>query len=82
MLQKQFSHILEYDITGESEDGKYKGQKITYTAYPRDHKCFSNLDMKLMNEIEAEFAGTILEILVENESPVQFGQPLFRMNRG
>ena len=38
--------------------------------------------MKLMNEIEAEFAGTILEILVENESPVQFGQPLFRMNRG
>ncbi len=35
--------------------------------------------MKLMNEIEAEMAGTIVEILVDNETPVQFGQPLFRI---
>jgi acetyl-CoA carboxylase biotin carboxyl carrier protein len=35
--------------------------------------------MKLMNQIEAEMAGTIAEILVENEAPVQFGQPLFRI---
>lgn len=35
--------------------------------------------MKLMNEIEAEQAGTIVEILVENGQPVQFGQPLFKM---
>ena len=35
--------------------------------------------MKLMNEIEAEIGGTIAEIMVENESPVQFGQPLFRI---
>ena len=33
--------------------------------------------MKLMNEIEADFAGTILEILVENGQPVEFGEPLF-----
>lgn len=33
--------------------------------------------MKLMNEIEAEFSGTITEILVENETPVEFDQPLF-----
>jgi acetyl-CoA carboxylase biotin carboxyl carrier protein len=33
--------------------------------------------MKLMNEIEAEFSGTIREILVENAQPVEFGQPLF-----
>jgi len=35
--------------------------------------------MKLMNEIEAEFGGTIVEILVENGSPVQFGQALFKI---
>jgi acetyl-CoA carboxylase biotin carboxyl carrier protein len=33
--------------------------------------------MKLMNEIEAEVAGQIVEVLVENAKPVQFGQPLF-----
>jgi acetyl-CoA carboxylase biotin carboxyl carrier protein len=33
--------------------------------------------MKLFNEIKSEFAGTILEILVENAQPVEFGQPLF-----
>lgn len=35
--------------------------------------------MKLMNEIEAEFDGVIKEILVENEQPVEFDQPLFLM---
>ena len=33
--------------------------------------------MKLMNEIESEFAGTVREILVENGQPVEYGQPLF-----
>ncbi len=33
--------------------------------------------MKLLNEIEAGFDGTIREILVENGQPVEFGQPLF-----
>jgi acetyl-CoA carboxylase biotin carboxyl carrier protein len=33
--------------------------------------------MKLMNEIEAEFDGVIKEILVDNEQPVEFDQPLF-----
>ena len=33
--------------------------------------------MKLMNEIESEFDGVIKEILVENEQPVEFDQPLF-----
>lgn len=35
--------------------------------------------MKLMNEIESEFDGTIAEILVENGQPVEYGQPLFRI---
>jgi acetyl-CoA carboxylase biotin carboxyl carrier protein len=33
--------------------------------------------MKLMNEIEAEFSGKVVSILVENGQPVEFGEPLF-----
>jgi acetyl-CoA carboxylase biotin carboxyl carrier protein len=35
--------------------------------------------MKLMNEIEADKAGKVAEILVENGQPVEFGQALFRI---
>lgn len=33
--------------------------------------------MKLMNEIKSEIKGKILEILVDNAEPVEFGQPMF-----
>ena len=33
--------------------------------------------MKLLNEIESDYAGTIKAILVENGQPVEYGQPLF-----
>ena len=33
--------------------------------------------MKLMNEIESETTGKIVQILVENGHPVEYGQPLF-----
>lgn len=36
--------------------------------------------MKLMNEIEAEVSGQVMEILVKNGSPVEYGQPLLRIN--
>jgi len=35
--------------------------------------------MKIMNEIQAETRGTILEILIENGQPVEFGQRLFKV---
>ncbi len=35
--------------------------------------------MKLMNELESEVSGEILEILVENGQPVEYGQPLMRV---
>ena len=35
--------------------------------------------MKLMNEIESEYAGKIDEILVEDGKPVEYGTPLFRI---
>jgi acetyl-CoA carboxylase biotin carboxyl carrier protein len=33
--------------------------------------------MKLLNEIEADRAGTVKAILVENGEPVEYGEPLF-----
>ena len=33
--------------------------------------------MKLLNEIEGDFAGVIKKILVENGQPVEYGEPLF-----
>lgn len=36
--------------------------------------------MKLMNEIEAEASGTVAEVLVRNEEPVEYGQVLFRID--
>ena len=36
--------------------------------------------MKLMNEIEAEVSGLVVEIPVQNGEPVEFGQPLLRVN--
>ena len=41
-------------------------------------RCISEA-MKLMNEIKAEVAGRLVEILVDNGDPVEFGQPLFSL---
>jgi acetyl-CoA carboxylase biotin carboxyl carrier protein len=38
--------------------------------------------MKLMNEIESETDGTVAEIFVQNATPVEFGEPLFRIVPG
>jgi acetyl-CoA carboxylase biotin carboxyl carrier protein len=37
--------------------------------------------MKIMNEIQSEAKGTILEILVENGQPVEYGQRLFKIKQ-
>jgi len=38
--------------------------------------------MKLMNEIEGEVTGQIMEVTVQNGEPVEFGQVLMRVNPG
>ena len=38
--------------------------------------------MKIMNEIQAELKGTVLEALVENGQPVEYGQRLFKVKQG
>jgi biotin carboxyl carrier protein len=35
--------------------------------------------MKLMNEIEADVAGTVIGVLAEDGAPVEYGQPLFKI---
>jgi acetyl-CoA carboxylase biotin carboxyl carrier protein len=37
--------------------------------------------MKLMNEIESDVAGTILEVLRENGKPVEYGDKLFKVKK-
>lgn len=37
--------------------------------------------MKIMNEIQAEAKGTIVEVLVENGQPVEYGQRLFKIKQ-
>jgi len=36
--------------------------------------------MKLFNEIESEFSGKVIKILIDDTSPVEFDQPLFIIN--
>ncbi|MCA9529845.1 MAG: acetyl-CoA carboxylase biotin carboxyl carrier protein [Myxococcales bacterium] len=50
------------------------------TIKPGDVLCIVEA-MKLMNEIEAEIAGTVVELLVDNGAPVEFGQKLFRVRK-
>ena len=49
-----------------------KGDKVT----PDTVVCIVEA-MKLMNEIQAEVSGKVVEIYVENGQPVEYGQPLF-----
>jgi len=50
--------------------------KVGQTVKVGDPLCIIEA-MKMFNEIEADKSGTITAILVENGSPVEFGQPLF-----
>jgi acetyl-CoA carboxylase biotin carboxyl carrier protein len=35
--------------------------------------------MKLMNDVECDFAGRVIEIMVENGQPVEYGEPLIKV---
>jgi acetyl-CoA carboxylase biotin carboxyl carrier protein len=60
----------------ESDPFVSEGSKIT----PGSALCIIEA-MKLMNEIEADVTGTIREILVENGQAVEYGQPLFKVEK-
>jgi len=46
---------------------------------PGDTLCIIEA-MKLMNELECEITGTIVEVCIDNAQPVEFGQVLFRVD--
>lgn len=61
----------------ESKPFAEPGTKVTSTSVT----CIIEA-MKIMNEIQAETQGTILEVLVENGQPVEYGQKLFKVKQG
>ncbi|HTL12447.1 MAG TPA: acetyl-CoA carboxylase biotin carboxyl carrier protein [Bdellovibrionota bacterium] len=56
--------------------GKEPYIKVGQSVSSGDVLCIIEA-MKLMNEIEAEFGGKVIEVLVEDAQPVEFGEPLF-----
>jgi len=53
--------------------------EVGYTVKEGDVLCVIEA-MKLFNEIESEVSGTIVKILIDDASPVEFDQPLFVIN--
>ena len=73
-------HIVKSPMVGTfyraSAPGAPAFVDIGSTVKEGDTLCIIEA-MKLLNEIEAEVAGEILEVLVENGQAVEYGQPLF-----
>ena len=73
-------HVVKSPMVGTFYRAASPGAKpfveIGDTVAQGDALCIIEA-MKLMNEIEADAAGTIKAILVENGQAVEFGQPLF-----
>lgn len=63
-----------------SAPGKQPYISTGQTIYCGDTVCIVEA-MKLMNEIESEFSGTVMEILVKNAQMVEFGQKLFKIKK-
>jgi acetyl-CoA carboxylase biotin carboxyl carrier protein len=61
----------------ESKAFAETGTKVTETSLV----CIIEA-MKIMNEIQAEIKGTVVEALVENGQPVEYGQRLFKVKQG
>jgi acetyl-CoA carboxylase biotin carboxyl carrier protein len=75
-------HLVKSPMVGtfyrSSSPGSKPFVEIGDTVAVGDPLCIIEA-MKLMNEIESDQAGVVREILVENGQPVEFGQPLVRV---
>ncbi len=73
-------HVVKSPMVGTFYRASAPGAKplveVGQSVAEGDRLCIIEA-MKLMNEIEAEVAGTVKAILVENGQPVEYGQPLF-----
>ena len=54
--------------------------EIGKSVKPGDTLCIVEA-MKLMNEIECDMSGKIVQILLEDGTPVEYNQPLFKIEK-
>ena len=73
-------HVVKSPMVGTfyraASPGSDPFVEIGSTVKAGDTLCIVEA-MKLLNEIETEYAGTIKAILVDNGQPVEYGEPLF-----
>ena len=69
LVGAQTTHQLGWGNTGSDAN-----QRLTINV--GDTVCIIEA-MKLFNEIESEVSGTIVKVLIDDSSPVEFDQPLF-----
>jgi len=73
-------HVVESPMVGTfytaSSPGSRPFVEVGSSVAVGDTLCIVEA-MKMLNQIEADKAGTIKSILAENAQPVEFGQPLF-----
>jgi acetyl-CoA carboxylase biotin carboxyl carrier protein len=73
-------HVVKSPMVGtfyrSSAPGAPAFVEVGATVKEGDTLCIIEA-MKLLNEIDSDFSGTVTKILVENGQPVEFGQPLF-----
>ena len=74
--------IVESPLVGTFYAAPAEGAKpfVTAGAAVKKGQTLAIVEaMKLMNEIESDYDGTVAEIYVENGQAVEYGQPLFRI---
>jgi acetyl-CoA carboxylase biotin carboxyl carrier protein len=79
-VEAERDQIVKSPIVGTYYDAPAPGEppfvRVGDRVEPKQVLCIIE-SMKLMNEIEAEFAGTIIARHVENGRPVEYGESLF-----
>ncbi|MCC5878453.1 MAG: acetyl-CoA carboxylase biotin carboxyl carrier protein [Idiomarina sp.] len=77
---EETGHIVRSPMVGTYYEAPAPGAKayvqVGQQVNAGDTLCIVEA-MKMMNQIEADASGTIKKILVDNEAPVEFDQPLF-----
>ena len=77
---EESGHIVRSPMVGTFYESPAPGAKafvqVGQQVNVGDTLCIVEA-MKMMNQIEADASGTVKKILVENEAPVEFDQPLF-----
>lgn len=79
-VEDETGHIVRSPMVGTFYESPAPGAKafvqVGQQVKVGDTLCIVEA-MKMMNQIEADASGTVKKILVDNEAPVEFDQPLF-----